>query len=99
MVLIFGKLKRRLNFAVTNVINAINFSILYDRTRPEIVDEEKEFHCDQCDKSYTTINSLRSHKVKDCGRDKSYKCTVCLKSFRRKAHAKSHFDNIHRKHM
>lgn len=49
------------------------------------------FYCDQCSKTYSTMNSLRSHKNKDCGKlKKIFKCTICTKGFARKWYLDHH---------
>jgi len=54
---------------------------------------EKPFHCDQCDKVFTTNVNLTVHKRVHTG-EKPYICEICDKSFISKSHLNNHNKSI-----
>lgn len=60
----------------------------------------KPFHCDKCEKSYTTLANLSIHKASHMG-VKPFKCDVCARSFYKETSLTNHM-SIHtglRKHQ
>ncbi|KAK9893012.1 hypothetical protein WA026_023225 [Henosepilachna vigintioctopunctata] len=54
-----------------------------------------EYKCQACDKIYRNPESLKSHKQKDCGKDKCFCCFICHKSFKRKHDLRKHMVRVH----
>ncbi|KAJ9601259.1 hypothetical protein L9F63_000554 [Diploptera punctata] len=53
------------------------------------VNNEKQFKCFICSKSYTTKYNLTAH-LNIHSNERSFKCLICCKSFARKAHLQEH---------
>ncbi|XP_065337286.1 zinc finger protein 1 isoform X3 [Cloeon dipterum] len=52
-------------------------------------EEEGQFNCDQCDKSFSKQSSLARHKYEHSGQ-RPHKCDVCSKAFKHKHHLTEH---------
>ncbi|XP_030765780.1 zinc finger protein 628-like [Sitophilus oryzae] len=51
--------------------------------------------CNKCDRTYKNYLTMKVHQRQDCGREKTYSCTVCNKLFRRQYQLKVHSVSHH----
>ena len=60
------------------------------------VEESKQFKCEDCNKSYTALNTLRKH-VQSVHEGLKHHCEVCKKSFKYLSNLKKHIKEVHEK--
>lgn len=53
------------------------------------------FKCENCQKIYSRIDTLRRHVIKECSEGKKFTCKLCDMSFKRKAHLNQHMTARH----
>ena len=57
--------------------------------------ERWEFPCNQCQKKFTKMSSLKTHTLLHTG-EKPLKCSKCDKSFTQQGHLRSHARRAHK---
>ena len=55
----------------------------------------RSFACDQCDRSYTTNQKLKFHKLAAHAGEKQFQCQECLKTFTTPANLSNHQRKMH----
>ncbi|XP_061681675.1 gastrula zinc finger protein xFG20-1-like [Syngnathoides biaculeatus] len=55
--------------------------------------ENKQHHCSQCRKTFTTENDLKNHMVTHT--TKPFSCSICDKRYLRKSHLMRHMNGVH----
>lgn len=55
----------------------------------------QKFRCEECNKSYERLTSLRNHQKYECGKEKQFSCVHCGRSFHHKGSLKRHLIAIH----
>ena len=55
----------------------------------------RSFACDQCDRSYTTNQKLKFHKLAVHAGEKQFQCQDCLKTFTTPANLSNHQRKMH----
>ena len=59
---------------------------------------EKKYKCEQCDKSYELLDSLRLHHKTNHDKSISYQCPICPKTFLFKGYLHAHIKHVHEKY-
>ena len=57
-------------------------------------DKKKSFNCYVCGKGFTTLQSLRVHRIIHTG-EKPFKCDICGKTFNNLSNRHRHLTNSH----
>ena len=59
---------------------------------------ERNYKCDQCDKSYELPGSLKKHKTTNHDKSVSHQCPLCPKTFLHKGYLYAHVKHVHEKY-
>ena len=74
--------------------NEVRGGVHNNLTRNKDSSEERLYQCDQCDKSYKKISSLKNH-AKIHNKYRPYQCSHCNKAFKTKINLIHHSSNVH----
>ncbi|XP_058795928.1 zinc finger protein 845-like [Phymastichus coffea] len=63
--------------------------------KPDYSISDGIFKCDNCQKTYTRMDTLRRHLFYECGTNRKFSCKQCNASFKRQYHLTLHVKNRH----
>ena len=74
----------------------MNRRVVSDPTHRWIHSGHAPYKCNECDRAFTHLSHLKSHRVREHGQEKSFACNECDKKFLYAYQLRTHVNSVHR---